>query len=492
MSVASQVMAALRSRGQLIILCVVLIVCGVTAPRWWPRVSAWVEGTVHANRAAAASGHDHGHGDAHGDTHTAAVESLELTPQARLNLGLTDQYLRPVTLSTYRRSISVPALVVPRPGRTAIRVSTPLTGVVTHVHAVTGETVRPGTLLFEIRLTHEDLVNSQTDFLRTLGELEVENRELERLSSVAQDGIIPQRTVLERRYAKDKLEAVLNAQRQALRLHGLSDRQIQEIEQEKHLLRDLQITAPEVDRHDHPEELRLSTAPLEQVVLAPEPGEESSHEHLLVVEQLDVHKGQSVTAGGNLCQLADLSRLYIEGHAFEQDADVVSRAAQRGWPLTAVFPGEAGDEMVSGLKLAYVGSSVDPATRTLSFFVDLPNVELQDQTNDEGQRYVLWQYRPGQRLQLEVPVEEWADQIVLPVDAVIREGADWFVFQQNGRKFDRVPVHVRHRDQRFVVVANDGSIFEGDVIAMRSAHQMQMAIRNQSGGAVDPHAGHNH
>jgi hypothetical protein len=75
---------------------------------------------------------------------------------------------------------------------------------------------------------------------------------------------------------------------------------------------------------------------------------------------------------------------------------------------------------------------------------------------------------------------------------VAQEGADSFVFQRNGRRFDRVAVHVMHRDQTSVVIANDGTLFPGDVVALRSAHQLQMAIRNKSGTAIDPHAGHNH
>jgi hypothetical protein len=35
-------------------------------------------------------------------------------------------------------------------------------------------------------------------------------------------------------------------------------------------------------------------------------------------------------------------------------------------------------------------------------------------------------------------------------------------------------------------------LFPGDVVAQRGAHQMQMALKNKSGGGVDPHAGHNH
>ena len=66
------------------------------------------------------------------------------------------------------------------------------------------------------------------------------------------------------------------------------------------------------------------------------------------------------------------------------------------------------------------------------------------------------------------------------------------MFQQNGRTFERIPVHVMYRDQSSIVIANDGSLFPGDIVALRNAHQMQMAVRNNAGGGIDPHAGHNH
>ena len=117
---------------------------------------------------------------------------------------------------------------------------------------------------------------------------------------------------------------------------------------------------------------------------------------------------------------------------------------------------------------------------------------LQDQINEERQRFVSWKYRPGQRLQLRVPVEEWIDQIVLPVEAVTREGAEAFIFRQYGDHFDRVPVHVVYSDQQAVVIANDGSVKPGAVVALRAAHQMQMALKIKAGGGADPHAGHSH
>jgi cobalt-zinc-cadmium efflux system membrane fusion protein len=140
----------------------------------------------------------------------------------------------------------------------------------------------------------------------------------------------------------------------------------------------------------------------------------------------------------------------------------------------------------------YSANAIHADSRTLPFFVRLPNEISKQSTSPDGQTFVEWKYRLGQRLRVQVPVEEWKDRLVLPVDAVARDGADYFVFQQNSDHFDRVPVKVDYRDSQSIVVANDGSVFPGDVIALRGAHQMQMALKNKSGSGVDPHAGHNH
>jgi multidrug efflux pump subunit AcrA (membrane-fusion protein) len=348
-------------------------------------------------------------------------------------------------------------------------------------------------LLFEVRLTYEDLVDTQTQFLKTLSELEVEKREIARLEEITQSGAISAKSLLERRYSKEKIEAYLGSMREALKLHGLSASQIATIEMERKLLRDLSIETPDIDSHSKNEELRLTRLPFKPASFTANVLEEPiASKRPLIVEDLKIQKGQGVTSGEMLCSLSDFSSLYIEGQAFEQDAPTVTKAAQNGWMIDAMIQTTTDPEVINGLKLAFVGSSVDPTSRTLSFFVELPNQILRDEKNDQGQRFLTWKYRVGQRLQLQVPVEVWKDQLVLPVDAVVKDGADWFAFQQNGDHFDRIAVHVKHRDQTSVVIDNDGVLFPGDVVALRAAHQLQMALKNKSGGGVDPHAGHNH
>jgi hypothetical protein len=95
-------------------------------------------------------------------------------------------------------------------------------------------------------------------------------------------------------------------------------------------------------------------------------------------------------------------------------------------------------------------------------------------------------------MELRVPFEKWNEQIVLPVEAIIDEGAEAYSYRQNGDRFERVPVHVEYRDRYAVVVANDGALFPGDVVAGQGAYQIHLALKNKSGGGIDPHAGHQH
>lgn len=460
---------------------------------WLPSVGRWALSQIEQPGGAdgkveedAHAGHDHG-GHAHDES-----TSLELSDQARRNIGLS---VGEIKLQTYERTLNVPAMVVERPGRTRIQVATPMTGVVTQVQVIKGEAVRPGSLMFKIRLTHEDLVQAQTTFLQKLGELDVENSEIERLEKIT-SGVVAGKVLLERRYAKQKLEALLSAQREALLLHGLSENQVNQIETNRKLLRELQIYAPSSDTDA--EELRLSGPPLQQVS-ASIANEDTTNSPTTtthppyVIHDLNVYQGQSVRSGETLCVLADFSHLYIEGRAFEHDSNDLHAAARNKWSVIAVREdNEEQAEMISGLQIEYVANEVAPTSRALHFYVGLPNTIERNEETGDGHRFIEWKFKPGQRLQLQVSTEQWPDKIVLPVDAIAQEGAESYVFMENGDHFDRMPVHVEYQDQFSVVIANDGSVFPGDSVALSGAHQMQVALKNKAGSGVDPHAGHNH
>lgn len=455
---------------------------------WLPAAqNAWTGITGSAPAAEAHADHDEaGHEE-------AAADAIELSPQARQNIGLKTG---PVTLGPYARTVTVPAIVAERPGRTNLIAAAPLSGFVDDVFAVPGQAVSPGDPLFVLRLTNEDVVQAQTEFLKTLEALDVENREIKRLESI-RSGVIAEKVVLERKYERQKLEGLLKAQRQALLLHGMSEGQADAIEQERRLLREFLITAPEP--HDETEEghlsrehPRLASTQLPPAALQESPGDEPTT-HPLVIRDLPVRKGEVVEAGEMLAVLSDLTHLYLEGRAFERDAPALHRAVEQGWTVTAApQQGDSPGAAVEGLKLAYVANEVDPESRALRFYVSLPNEIMHTTRTEDGRTFPTWRYKPGQRMDVRVPVEHWEDRIVLPVEAVAQDGLESYVFVENGRTFQRRPVHVEYRDRESAVIANDGSIFPGETVAVTVAHQLQLALKNRAGGGADLHAGHAH
>ena len=463
-----------------------------TQQKWMPAVNGMAE-----NGKSKTESGEHGSEEDHHDHDHAGHEestSLELTPQARKNIGLTEDKVIPVKLQAFTRTLTIPAIVVEMPGKTRVKVVAPMTGIITNVNVIAGEAVQPGRELFKIRLTHEDLVQAQTDFLKTLGELDVEDKEIARIKEITDKGVIAGKVLLEREYAKEKLEAILKAQREALLLHGFSEGQVDQIRDSRRLIKEHQVYAPQL--HDQSGEVQLPNMAIQRIS-APAPGSQGTvnarHKSIFIVQSLNISKGDFVQAGDTLCVLADYSDLYLKGQAFEQEADELTRCLENGWSVEAIQEiNNKNKELIKNLQIDYLDNQIETDARIFSVYVDLPNTIEHENVRSDGERFITWRFKPGQRMQLRIPVETWKKQIVVPVEAIATEGAESFVFQENGDHFDRRPVHVLYKDQLWAVIQNDGAIFPGDKIALTGAHQMQMALKNKAGGAVDPHAGHNH
>lgn len=210
-----------------------------------------------------------------------------------------------------------------------------------------------------------------------------------------------------------------------------------------------------------------------------------------LVTQLNARLGQSVAAGDELAQLSDFSQLLIEGQAFQRDGKFLRQAADTGADVQAVFAVSDGVELIDGLKVVYIGTEVNRKSRALPFYLALENQV--ERAEKSGQRhYVRWHYKPGQRMTVRLPVSHIENAIVVPKDAVAEEGPERYLFVENGDHFDRIPVAVLARDSISVAIANEGQVWPGQSVAISGAHQLQMALKNKSGGAIDPHAGHNH
>lgn len=414
-------------------------------------------------------GHDHGdHGHGEGD-----ANEVMISEQARQNLGLQ---LGGVELTDYTRTVVIPGRIIEQPGHSERRITTSLSGVVTRVYVHPGQSVRPGDPVFDLQPTGELLTNAQSALLKTLQDLSLAETELKRLIPLVENGSVPARLKIEKEYERTRLESLRLVQQQELLVRGVTQEQIADIVNRKTLLKEFTLRVP-----DNPDVL-LTVTP-----------DSTADQTVFSVERIDVFPGKLVQPGEELCALALHLELSIEGQAFERDGPVVTQVLQDQRPVSVLFEGDQHEGIRrDGLKIRYVDNSLDAQSRLLRFYLPLRNEVLRDVESDNGVVYRSWRFKPGQRVRILLPVEQLAERIVLPIDALVFEGPDAYVYRVNGKLFERVPVVVEEKDPRSAVLVNDGSLFPGDEVALNQAYQIHLALKQQQGSGVDLHAGHNH
>jgi cobalt-zinc-cadmium efflux system membrane fusion protein len=385
---------------------------------------------------------------------------LELSKQARENLQLVS---RPAKLQAYWKSILVPGEIVDRPGLSDRGVSAPAVSVVTQVHAFPGDTVHPGDKLFTLRLLSEYIQNTQLELFKATGETVLIREQQDRLKKATDTGAIPQSRLIELDQQLRRQETAMQGFRQDLLTRGLSTEQIAEVTQGR-FVASIDVVAPP----------------------APQPANEVSPDGGMSplayeVQELKVDLGMQVQAGLLLGVLSNHQSLYVEGHAFKREAPALEKAAQQGWPIQIEFAEDDAShwpKLDQVFRIRHLANSIDPESRTFDFFIPLANQS--HAYEQSSQSFVVWRFRPGQRVRLHVPVEELKDVIVLPAAALVREGPEAYVFRQNGDLFNRLPVRVLHEDRLSVVLANDGSVAPGWYLAQSGAASLNRVLKAQA------------
>jgi cobalt-zinc-cadmium efflux system membrane fusion protein len=437
-----------------------------------------------------------------------AVDRVKLSAQAQKNLGLDVDTLTP---QEYWRTLLIPGVVVDRPGESDRGVTSKVAGVILAIKARPGTTVKSGDPLFTIQLASEFLQSAQTDLVKTTKELEFATLERERIANLVKKGTTAEAELLKQQSVVDRLATQLGGYRRQLQVFGLTLEQVRQVEKGDPIT-EVTVVAPGDATTTVP--VRSAAAPAvpaqAAAALAPVPslanaGKESPPPPLLFeVQELKVNLGEQVQAGQTLCLLANHQRLFVEGRAFKSEADALAEAAEKKTQIRTVFadekPGAWSPQ--EPLTIHHLSNQVDPGTRTFAFYLPLDNQPKSFER--DGKTHFVWRYRPGQRVQIRLPVEKLVTlapdgktellPFVLPAGAVTREGGEAFVFVQTGDVFVRKPVRVLYADRADAVVANDGSVTEAEFVVKNQAAALNRAVKAQAagGGGGDPHAGHSH
>jgi cobalt-zinc-cadmium efflux system membrane fusion protein len=401
------------------------------------------------------------------------AKTLRMTEQARKNLGLIS---KPATPQSYWRTIEVPGEIVDRPGYSDRGVTSPAVGVVTQVHAFPGDTVKPGDRLFTLRLFSEYLQNTQSELFKATREVQLISEQYSRLEGLVRTGGVPEARLIELENQLRRQNALIQSYQQDLLTRGLNPEQIKGVA-DGTFVSDIDVVAPAAIDHSQ----KVSDI---QPVAFPARGDRID-ELAFEVQELNVELGQQVQAGQLLSTLANHQALFIEGHAFKREASFLAKAAENSWPIRCTFAEDNQSDWPpfdQTLEIRHLANSINSETRTFNFFIPLVNQSRSYDKDD--QTFIVWRFRPGQRVRLQVPVEELKDVLVLPSAAIVREGPEAYVFQQNGDLFNRLPVHLLHEDRLQVVLANDGSIKRGLYLAQSGAASLNRVLKAQAASGI--------
>jgi cobalt-zinc-cadmium efflux system membrane fusion protein len=255
-------------------------------------------------------------------------------------------------------------------------VSTPLAARVVSLRAVEGQMVRAGEPL--ATLESGDLAKARGDLATATARRDLALRALERKRGLNEERIVPTREVQEAENELVGAEAQVRAARAALQSVGA------------------------------PDQAAEGTSASTLVLRAPVTG---------AVLERSIALGQTADPSKALFRIGDLSTLWLTVHAFERDAVRV----EKGVPARITFAALPGRTFEG--KVALIGQSVDPDSRTVDVRIDLPNRERL--------------LRPGMSATAWLPIGEQGTLLAVPAAAVQRVRDRWCVFiPKDNRTFE--------------------------------------------------------
>lgn len=317
-------------------------------------------------------------------------------------------------------SIPLPGTVEAAPGHVA-QVSAPISGRVASVHAHEGDIVRAGDTLLELEsLEYANLV---ANYAEARAEETYAEQQAERLKTLVQEGISPQR-MLEKAVADlERARATTRASMARLRALGLSDQSIQ------------------------PNTLNASASDQLLPIVAPIDG---------IIEFHGVELGQSVLAYSQMLRIVDNSNVLIKGFVPPDDAADL----RVGTTVNVVESG--GLTRFLETHIASINPSVDAVSRSVVVNIVSPT---------EGG----WP-RIGQTVQLVIEASSAEPVLSIPLSAVVYDGASATVYvQQPDGEFAARSISVVRTNPESVIVGS--GLSAGEVVAISNVFSLKALDR---------------
>ena len=229
-------------------------------------------------------------------------------------------------IESYWQSNSIPATIVERPGHSHRKIASPMTGIVSELYVHPNQLVRPGELIAQLELKGDALATTQGELLRIVRELELNDKELKRITALVNMGSVPERSKLTLEYEKGRLQAQLESKTQQLEVLGLSPAQIDTIRSTGRLLRSFMVHAPAISSEERAHLAEAASLIQDETKNEAAAAAIGLKDPGFSVESIDVFPGKQVVAGEEIASLAFHVVLYVEGQAFKSEGESLAQA----------------------------------------------------------------------------------------------------------------------------------------------------------------------
>ncbi len=302
---------------------------------------------------------------------------IVMTTAQQQSLGVT---VTPVGKNTMLSSRRFPAEIMVPVGQDRV-ISAPQSGLLDQLFVAAGQEVKKGQAI--AHLTSPDLLGLQRDYLQALTQKNLVAKSLARDAELFKDGIIPQRRYLETQSAHEEVSASLAQRKQTLRLAGMSDGAINQMNSTSGMNSGITLTAP------------IDGQVLEQMVTT----------------------GQRVDMAMPLYKIAKLNPLWLEIHA-----------PLEGLPFVKIGMPVQVPKLQANGKLIAVIRSVNKADQTMHLRAEIT----------QGTEKLF----PGQIVEAEISLGTQEQHFSVPKSALARQGTDALVFVQTKNGFHPLKVKI--------------------------------------------------
>jgi len=180
-------------------------------------------------------------------------------------------------------------------------------------------------------------------------------------------------------------------------------------------------------------------------------------------------RGERVGMASTLFKIADTSRMWVMASVYERDLRFL-RKGQRALVRLDAFPGD----IMEGT-LDYIGSELNPDTRTTQARVVLPNKNGRIRAGMFGSVTLLT--GPGREGRMRVG-------LLVPTTALQRTASGFSVFRERGKgEYEEIPVKAPRKSADFAIVIGD--LKEGDRLATGDLFILKSEAGRESMGDND-------